>query len=219
MSVSSIWPLPARSTSTLCSLHSAPRHPLPSRIIPIPAQNSLCYKFGSLISWCLKCHQILTNGAGFCHEINHIFPRLARSAAVLKEKTTFLCPQFTKFTIMIQNPGLRPRSMGCDSTLANGQVNGDRHLEEYRAIGRALPLLNQHDLCFYPQGTGKASWFGHLSLLQTWAQYSTWALTIQQLTPFVAGFRSLGKGHVCSHHGANRYLLLSFSNCLEIGQV
>lgn len=76
VSVSSIRHLLVRSTCTLCSLFSMLRHPLPSRIIPIPAQNSLCCKFGSLISCCLKYHQILTKNADFFHEINQIFLRL-----------------------------------------------------------------------------------------------------------------------------------------------
>lgn len=76
VSVSSIRHLLVRSTCTLCSLFSTLRHPLPSRIIPIPAQNSLCCKFGSLISCCLKYHQILTKNADFFHEINQIFLRL-----------------------------------------------------------------------------------------------------------------------------------------------
>lgn len=81
--VSSMWPLLLRSTCTLCSQGSPLRHPFWSRIIPIPAQNSLRCKFGSLIS-CLKCHQILANDADFFHEINHIFPRLVPSAVMQK---------------------------------------------------------------------------------------------------------------------------------------
>lgn len=73
---SSIWPLLARSTRTLHSMFSTWRHPLPSRIIPISAQNSPYCKFGSLISCCLKHHQILTNNTNSFREINQIFPRL-----------------------------------------------------------------------------------------------------------------------------------------------
>lgn len=57
----------------------APRPPLPSRITPIPARNSLCCTFGRLISCFSKHHQILSNNADSFQEINQTFLRLLRT--------------------------------------------------------------------------------------------------------------------------------------------
>lgn len=70
---SSVQPLLVRSTCTSCSPFSVLSHPLAGRIIPIPTQNSLGYKFGRLITCYLKCHQIPTSDADFSHKINEVF--------------------------------------------------------------------------------------------------------------------------------------------------